>query len=1059
MKKNYLFMTLFIVMFVFCGNIFVVNAKSNFNVAIKSISEGNNNGTYASRVSENKDGNNAYFSFLFQRSNDEIYYDVTLENNGSDSGTLRDIKVINDNEEIKAEVSGIEIGDKLEGLQEVKARVTLKLGTNQQNNKNDKVQISFIYEDNDGNLVSASSNPNTFDGIFKYIIIFILSLLVIFILLYKLNIGKGMNNSIKIVCLLVGATLITLTDGVVAKGIEKNINGVVNLYFNISTDYLEVWDGNISDVCFRSGTGSENDPYMIENGEELACFAKSVNEGNTYSGEYIGLKKDIILNENVIDNNTLTSDTSLLNKWTPIGGVEDNDSNLTHFSGVFNGNNHYISGLFINGESQYAGLFGATDSSSIHNLNIVDSYVYGSRCVSVLDAMAENSIHLENIEVDGVVISSLDSEAAGGMVGMIVPATDDIYMKDVKTSGTIDSEATTGTGGVVGFIYGDYSQDINLNHVLNQMEIKASNGGGNAGIIGFVNGVDNVNIISSYNEGNIRGNFSLAGFIGRLYCNDLIIEKSYNKGTISGLGTFTGGLLGDISVDNITVSNSYNTGDVSNNNIYSSGIIAKASLSSDGKLLIDNVYNTGNIKALEGYASGILAGAPDTNAKIQNSYNTGNIEIGESANYAGGIVASANFCENIVIDNCYNKGEVKGYYGIGGIIGMGGTVNISNSYNNGRINYGRDRTSKNIMYVGGILGHADDGVISDCYNTADIYGVEEIGGVAGDFDGHIEKCYNSGLIQATFHMGGILGMGEKVTKSYNKGTIEAAHSHYNFVAQYAGGIGGSVNLVEDCYNIGSITSAAYMTSGISGGGTVKNSYNLSDINIYYKDRTTTSAVSGIVSFGNAYNSYNFGNISIKSTNDVVSGVIFMGGIVSNGSATNCVNKGNLVVSAPTSCVQLGGIIGSGSANESYNTGNVKINYYEQVTDIFSGGISGYMASGDNNYTSGKMDIDSSYNLASTENPLFIGAVFGNVSINGDFSSLNLNNRYVVHDDVCTKYAVGSSRLNLNGTNLDNDINFGKKISNFDVPTILSIINNNDSFKIDTTINNGYPILN
>ena len=91
--------------------------------------------------------------------------------------------------------------------------------------------------------------------------------------------------------------------------------------------------------------------------------------------------------------------------------------------------------------------------------------------------------------------------------------------------------------------------------------------------------------------------------------------------------------------------------------------------------------------------------------------------------------------------------------------------------------------------------------------------------------------------------------------------------------------------------------------------------------------------------------------------------------------------------------------------------------------------------------------------------MFIGAVFGNVSINGDFSSLNLNNRYVVHDDVCTKYAVGSSRLNLNGTNLDNDINFGKKISNFDVPTILSIINNNDSFKIDTTINNGYPILN
>lgn len=39
-----------------------------------------------------------------------------------------------------------------------------------------------------------------------------------------------------------------------------------------------------------SGNGDVNDPYIIEDEEDLAAFRDSVNDGNTYAGKYIELR-------------------------------------------------------------------------------------------------------------------------------------------------------------------------------------------------------------------------------------------------------------------------------------------------------------------------------------------------------------------------------------------------------------------------------------------------------------------------------------------------------------------------------------------------------------------------------------------------------------------------------------------------------------------------------------------------------------------------------------------------------------------------------------------------
>ena len=62
------------------------------------------------------------------------------------------------------------------------------------------------------------------------------------------------------------------------------------------------WDG-IVDNSFNSGTGTQEDPYIISTPNELAYFALSM-ENDNYEGKYIKLTKDIIINKGVFKDNT-----------------------------------------------------------------------------------------------------------------------------------------------------------------------------------------------------------------------------------------------------------------------------------------------------------------------------------------------------------------------------------------------------------------------------------------------------------------------------------------------------------------------------------------------------------------------------------------------------------------------------------------------------------------------------------------------------------------------------------------------------------------------------------
>ncbi len=156
------------------------------------------------------------------------------------------------------------------------------------------------------------------------------------------------------------------------------------------TGKADKWNGKIAST-FRSGSGTEAEPYRIASAEELAYLALSANAGNTYAGEYFSLECDIDL-DNL--------------EWTPIGTPD------SPFCGSFNGNGHTISNLKMSDTVTYplqnqnahdsvvgnsiAGLFGYCEDASFCNLkldgveiSVKNAYLLGNVFIGALAAKLE----------------------------------------------------------------------------------------------------------------------------------------------------------------------------------------------------------------------------------------------------------------------------------------------------------------------------------------------------------------------------------------------------------------------------------------------------------------------------------------------------------------------------------------------------------------------------------------------------------------------------------------------------------------------------------------------
>ena len=190
----------------------------------------------------------------------------------------------------------------------------------------------------------------------------------------------------------------------------------------VEADESDFWIVCRADA-FASGSGTEQDPYVIKTARQLSLLAYNVNTLQAgYDSAYYRLDKNIDLSGKA---------------WTPIGTTNGTDT--LFFKGHFDGNGKSIIGLTNNGKSDvdlglYSdelssvkglaasyGLFGFTQNVNISNLTMESASIDGSnhfKEAGIIIGMATGSTIMTNCTVDGD--SSISGKSKiGGLIGYV----------------------------------------------------------------------------------------------------------------------------------------------------------------------------------------------------------------------------------------------------------------------------------------------------------------------------------------------------------------------------------------------------------------------------------------------------------------------------------------------------------------------------------------------------------------------------------------------------------------------------------------------------------------
>ena len=201
-----------------------------------------------------------------------------------------------------------------------------------------------------------------------------------------------------------------------------------------------VWDGETS-IIFASGSGTEADPYIINNGAQLSYLAKLTNaNGNLTKGRYYRLEADIILNDSLLTENFGLNRTKIHRTCVTIGTDETNK-----FQGVFDGNFYTISGFFLN-DSGNQGFFGYTDNAVIKNLSLLDSYISSTNSALLVYQADSTQLQYCFVEGDAENSNSYSGYSAAMIVNQLGPKS---LMEYCYTSGSVGASPYNGRGSLV----------------------------------------------------------------------------------------------------------------------------------------------------------------------------------------------------------------------------------------------------------------------------------------------------------------------------------------------------------------------------------------------------------------------------------------------------------------------------------------------------------------------------------------------------------------------------------------------------------------------------------
>ena len=538
--------------------------------------------------------------------------------------------------------------------------------------------------------------------------------------------------------------------------------------FTIYYSEVDVWDGTSVSESLQ-GSGTLEDPYLIQSAADFAYFAAQLNNaevGQTenFKGQYFKMTKSIDLGGNLL-----------------IAGNHSGWNKYQGFGGTFDGNNCSIRGINVEPTTgTSSALFGCiTAAGTLKNLS-----VYGNvKGVGTVGGVVAYQLGAVDNVTSYVTVTATDGTVGGVVANQESSAG---ILSNCVNYGNVSSTSYI-VGGVAG------SGGATITNCVNWGNVQAG-----AEKIGGIAGETKASgaIEGCTNYGNVTMTVAGKGYVGGIAGNAIKpISNCVNYGTITGVNT-TGGIAG---LSTALVDNCVNYGTVIASSWNIGGISGRASGGIQNSINYADVTSTGS-----GTVGGIVGTAQ---SNISGCENRGTVK---GSGQCGGIVGV--FSNNANITDCINYGEVNGAWATAGIAGYStaGSSTISGCENHGKV---LCSTTSN----GGIVGLAAEKsvvTISDCINRGDVSGISwGGGGIAGEIvAGSISGCTNYGTISGDGQLGGIAGKSKvNVSGCINYGKVIAA-------VDVAGGIcADTTGEIANCENNGAIVGncSCVIVDGIS----------------------------------------------------------------------------------------------------------------------------------------------------------------------------------------------------------------------------------------------------
>lgn len=421
-----------------------------------------------------------------------------------------------------------------------------------------------------------------------------------------------------------------------------------------------------------SGSGTNDDPYKIENIEDLVKFSENVNNGKSYNNQYFELTNELdfqndesYANSNGkygdINNDGKSEDikTELTkgNGFKAIGNLEEHP-----FEGIFNGNSKTIKNLTINAndasQNTLVGLFG-NNKGSISNVKVVGNItvndILENKKIYIGMICAKNGGSIQACNTEGE-ITAVSNGANTVIETAGITAENMGKITDSASSVNITSNQLKAGITAKNMVTESIENSGEIVNCTNTGNIK-ENVGSDYYTAGIVADNQKGNITSCNNNGTIVGR-KVGGVAGT---STGYIVACQNIGTISNVkensndSEFAGGIVGII--DTAIVENCKNTGDVL-------GLTNIGGIAGENKGTISKCKNEGTVSKISEYIGktvnlGGIVGKNSQTSKLTNSKNYGKISSKTDDQVSLGGICGVLYSTSL-IENCENNGGLEG---------------------------------------------------------------------------------------------------------------------------------------------------------------------------------------------------------------------------------------------------------------------------------------------------------------------------------------------------------------------------------------------------------------